>query len=93
VTPPPQNGCLTGVVYVDCNKNGKQDAGESGIKGVTVTLTGAGGTRTATTDAYGRYSFANLAAGTYTVTESQPAGYMQGTNTPGSPVNGMVNGT
>jgi hypothetical protein len=88
-TPP---GCLTGVVYVDCNKNGKLDTGESGIAGVTVTLTGPSGTRTAKTDASGRYSFSDLIAGTYTITESQPVGYMQGTNTPGTPTNGTVNG-
>jgi hypothetical protein len=90
--PPPQTGCLSGVVYADCNNNGKFDNGESGLAGVTVTLTGPGGTRTATTDSTGHYSFTNLAPGTYTVTETQPTGYMQGTNTPGTPINGTVNG-
>ncbi|MFD5831103.1 SdrD B-like domain-containing protein [Lentzea sp. NPDC060358] len=51
-------------VWVDTNKNGVQDAGEPGVPGVTVTLnTGA----TTTTDANGKYEFAGLPDGTYTV--------------------------
>ena len=41
-------------------------------------------TRTATTDARGRYAFANVPAGYYTVTESQPAGYLDGIETVGA---------
>jgi uncharacterized repeat protein (TIGR01451 family) len=74
-------GSLAGSVYVDFSaatpantNNGIRDAGEAGIAGVTVTLTGtdaAGGavSRTATTDANGNYAFEDLLAGTYTVTE------------------------
>ncbi|HEX7308384.1 SdrD B-like domain-containing protein [Lentzea sp.] len=51
-------------VWVDSNKNGLQDAGEPGVPGVTVKLnTGA----TTTTDANGKYEFAGLPDGTYTV--------------------------
>ena len=39
----------------------------SGLKGVTITLTGAGSSST-TTDANGNYSFANAANGSYTIT-------------------------
>ncbi|WP_456280461.1 carboxypeptidase regulatory-like domain-containing protein [Cupriavidus sp. JZ107] len=59
---------LSGSVYVDINANGRRDSGEPGIAGVTVALSGPV-TRTATTDADGRYRFGDLPAGTYTVTE------------------------
>jgi len=59
-------------VWEDQNANGIQDAGEPGIAGVTLTLTGtktAGGAVTdhATTDASGHYFFTE-SPGTYTVT-------------------------
>jgi hypothetical protein len=59
-------------VWNDANKNGIQDAGEHGIAGVTLTLSGttlagAGVTAHTTTDANGHYSFTE-AAGHYTVT-------------------------
>jgi len=59
---------LSGSVYVDDNGNGIRDAGEIGIPGVTVTLSGAA-SRTTTTDANGNYSFDGLVAGSYTLTE------------------------
>jgi serine-aspartate repeat-containing protein C/D/E len=48
------------------NYNGLQDAGEAGIKGVTVKLLNSVGTvvATATTDANGNYLFSNLAPAT-----------------------------
>lgn len=80
---------LAGVVYEDRDRspgNGgrRQPAQEPGIAGVTVTLAGTDAygnavNRTATTDANGAYSFANLApagAGGYTLTQGQPAGYI-----------------
>src|SRR5207253_879056 len=60
-------GSLSGFVYVDTNRNGVRDTGEAAIGGVIVTLSGAGA-GTATTAADGSYSFANLDAGTYSVT-------------------------
>ena len=60
------------------------------IKGVTVTLGGTA-TATATTDATGLYTFSNLLPGTYTVTETQPAGYFDGKDTVGT-VNGSSTG-
>src|SRR5262249_34221827 len=38
---------------------------------------------TTTTDGLGQYAFQGLAHGTYVLTEIQPAGYLQGTNTIG----------
>src|SRR5207247_2541273 len=48
-------------------RNGIRDTGEAGIGGVAVTLSGAG-SGTATTAADGSYTFANLNAGSYSVT-------------------------
>ena len=74
---------LSGYVYVDSNNNGVFDAGESGIGGVIITLTGvdANGnavTRTTLTQADGSYRFENLLAGTYTISETQPLIYSDG---------------
>ena len=82
-------GSIAGSVYVDANGNGKPDAGEPPIPGTLVTLTGtdiAGKavTATATTDAAGHFVLDGLLAGTYAVTETQPAGYAQGTNAAGT---------
>jgi hypothetical protein len=82
-------GRIAGTVYADLNNNGVQNAGEPGIPGVTVTLTGVDVdgnpiSRTTTTDALGRYEFTDLPAGTYTVTETQPTAYGDGIDTLGS---------
>jgi fimbrial isopeptide formation D2 family protein/uncharacterized repeat protein (TIGR01451 family) len=74
---------LSGYVYVDSNNNGVFDAGESGIGGVTVTLTGTdvngvSVTLTTLTLADGSYRFENLLAGTYTISETQPLIYSDG---------------
>src|SRR6185295_10879085 len=56
-------------VWNDADGDGVQDAGETGLTGVTVELLNSGGTviATTTTGANGAYTFANLAAGSYTV--------------------------
>ena len=59
------------------------------IAGVTITLTGTdldgnAVTLTTTTNDDGDYSFTGLAAGTYKITETQPAGYVDGADTVGS---------
>src|SRR5207249_2530044 len=70
-------GSIGDYVWDDANHNGIQDMTELGIPGVTVTLTGPGGTQTATTNGVGYYQFTNLIAGTYTVTVgAPPAGYV-----------------
>ncbi|WP_166869904.1 SdrD B-like domain-containing protein [Massilia mucilaginosa] len=83
-------GKLSGFVYADKNNNGVMDAGETGIGGVSLALTGtaaSGGnacgapTCTATTNPDGSYSFSflrNANGAGYTVTETQPAAYLDG---------------
>jgi protocatechuate 3,4-dioxygenase beta subunit len=66
-------------VWYDLDGDGIQDAGESGVAGVTVTLYAADGTTvlaTTTTDALGNYIFTGLDAGSYIVGFSNlPAGF------------------
>jgi cell division septation protein DedD len=65
-------------VFIDPNGNGTRDAGETaGVAGVWITVMGPGGaTQSAQSIAPdGWYQFASLAPGSYTVIETQPAGY------------------
>ncbi|HND86836.1 MAG TPA: SdrD B-like domain-containing protein, partial [Saprospiraceae bacterium] len=67
-------------VWNDLDGDGIQDAGEPGIPGVTVTLTGTDQlgvnvTQTTTTDGSGFYLFQNLVPGTYKLTFTKPSGY------------------
>ena len=69
-------GSLEGFVYADTDGDCDFDAGEPAIAGVTVRIVDQNGnTRTATTDVNGRYRFTDLAPGSYTVVEEQPADY------------------
>jgi protocatechuate 3,4-dioxygenase beta subunit len=82
-------GSLSGFVYVDQNNNGVKDPGESGIAGITVTLTGTDNqghavNLTQTTAADGSYSFTNLVPGTYSLSESGTDSYLDGKDTAGS---------
>ncbi len=84
----PNTAKLGDWVFQDCNGNGIQDAGESGVSCVTVKLLSSSGSvlRTTTTDSSGHYLFSNLAAGTYTVQFVAPSGMkfttaLQGGNT------------
>jgi len=74
-------GSIGDFVWDDTNADGVQDSGESGISGVTVTLTGTDSlgnsiTMTTTTNANGQYLFSNLPQGTYTVTFGTPKCYL-----------------
>jgi hypothetical protein len=69
----------------------------SAFAGITVTLTGTdvnghAVTLTTTTAADGTYSFTGLAAGTYSLSVSPPAGYVDAGDMPGT-VNGAQDGT
>ena len=81
---------IAGNVYVDANNNGNIDAGEPPIGGVIVTLTGTNNlgqpvNLTTTTAPNGTYSFNNLRAGTYKLTETQPINFIDGKDTIGTP--------
>ncbi len=80
---------ISGHVYLDANNNGMLDAGEPPIPGTTITLTGTDSSGnpvqgTAQTASDGSYLFTGLRAGNYTLTETQPAGYLQGQNSLGN---------
>jgi hypothetical protein len=64
-------------VWYDQNNNGIQDAGETGISGVTVRLYNVLGVSiaTTTTSATGIYNFAGLTPGVYAVGIDIPSGY------------------
>jgi uncharacterized protein (DUF2141 family) len=85
-----------GFVFNDLNNNGVKDAGEAGIAGVKVTLTGTSivsgpiTAKTATTDVNGEYKFQNLTPGTYTITETQPTAFSDGKEQNGTPTGATV---
>ena len=86
---------LGGFVYVDADNNGTKGAGEATIAGAVVTLTGTDDRGTAVnmpgaTGSDGAYLFTNLRPGTYTITETQPAGYLDGKDTQGTPGTGTT---
>ena len=81
-------GSVTGVVYVDANRNGVRDVNELPIGGVTVQLVDDAGNvvATAVTLADGSYRFDNIAPGSYRLHQIQPDGF--GSTTPDDvPVN------
>jgi hypothetical protein len=87
---------LSGSVYLDGNSNGVRDPGEVGIPGVAVSLSGKDYlgnpvSQTQQTGPDGSYSFTGLRPGLYTLMDSQPAGYLPGTNSVGN-LGGTVNG-
>lgn len=93
--PPPVTipASVSGYVYrdtYDTNGQRQPEQGETGIVGVTVTLTGVDldgnpiAPLTTFTDATGFYEFRNLVPGSYTITETQPVGWIDGLDTPGS---------
>ena len=80
---------ISGTVYGDKDKDGNIDTTESGIAGVKITLTGTNDLGQAIslvtyTDASGKYSFDGLRQGTYSLTETEPTGYVTTHNTIGT---------
>jgi hypothetical protein len=74
-------------VWFDDNTDGIQDAGEKGVSGVTVTLYNAAGTTilaTTITDGNGKYLFADLPTGSYTIGFGQLPGFVFTTQTLGT---------
>ena len=70
---------VEGTVYNDANDSGTMDGTETGVAGVTVTLSG---TVDAVTDAAGYYAFAVTTTGPYSVGITEPADYMLTTESP-----------
>jgi allantoicase len=75
-------GSISGRKYHDLNADGTRDSGEAGLSGWVIQLLGPGPSEinivaVDTTDAQGDYSFDQLAAGNYTVTEVQQTGWIQ----------------
>lgn len=92
-----QRGSIAGVSYVDANRNGVMDAGEVGLAGVTIALSGtdingAAVSQSTTTNSSGAYSFANLLPGTYKLTQTQPTGYGSTAVNVGTGAGGSGNG-
>ena len=71
-------GKIEGYKFFDLNMNAIKNPGEAGLAGWTITLTGGGLAQplTTTTDVNGHYAFNNLVPGTYLVTETLKAGWM-----------------
>lgn len=82
---------ISGHVWHDENNDGVRDESEQLISGVTITLVGANGTQTTTTDENGFWSFTELAPGTYTVKETQPDNYLDGQDNAGTLGGTVVN--
>ncbi len=77
-----------GTVFDDQNVNGAWDSAEPALAGVTVTISTIGGTpvpAVVSTNGWGQYTFLIEVAGTYTVSESDPPGYLSTNAIPGDP--------
>jgi hypothetical protein len=87
---------VSGIVYLDVNNNGRLDAADQPLPGITLNLIGTddlgnqitGSTQSA---ADGSYHFNGLRAGNYTINEVQPSAFLQGATTAGS-LGGTVTG-
>ena len=83
VSPTPGVGLarIEGFVFEDLNENGRYEPwfGEPYISGVTITLSTEAGPIKSRVTVGGWYGFSNLQEGTYTVTETQPEGYISTT--------------
>jgi protocatechuate 3,4-dioxygenase beta subunit len=80
---------LRGFVFFDANNSGIMNADEPGVPGVTITLTGVNDLGQSinivqTTDVNGAYAFGLLRPGTYAITETHPAGLVDGQDSIGS---------
>ncbi|MBL8759624.1 MAG: hypothetical protein JNK35_14485, partial [Phycisphaerae bacterium] len=92
----PQAASIAGNVYYDANNDGTFQGTEQGIPGARIDLTGTDDAGQAVslftfTDANGAYSFTGLRPCTYVLTETQPAGYLDGIDTIGTPGGSTAN--
>lgn len=91
----PETSTVSGFVYLDRNNNGIRDFDDPGIEGVEITLGGIDSlgnsvSQVVFTDASGLYSFDGLAQGTYSVTETQPTRYREGTMNVGTGASAVI---
>jgi hypothetical protein len=71
-----QLGTISGKKFNDVNGDGILDANDVGVQNWKIKISGAA-TDSALTDANGNYTFANLAAGNYSISEEMQTGWMQ----------------
>jgi len=81
----PLPASIEGKVYHDRNNDGVRDEGEEGIANVLISLVDENGiiVDVALTDENGCYKFDDVEAGTYSIVETQPEGFLDGIDTPG----------
>ena len=87
-----KTGVISGHVYLDADNDGIWDVGETGISGVTLTLSGSTASGVAVnastmTDSNGNYRFdqvKNASDSGYSLSETQPGAYLDGRETAGS---------
>jgi hypothetical protein len=96
--PAPSGTSLSGAAFLDSDGNGAYDNGESGMGGITVTLTGTDQNGkavsvTTTTADDGTYSFQGLLPGTYTLSVQPPRGSYAAEQAGVGTVNGQTNGS
>jgi peptidyl-prolyl cis-trans isomerase A (cyclophilin A) len=77
----PIDGVIAGTVFIDSNGNHNHDAGEIGLPGVSVTLTGTTNQSAAvnlstTTDANGKYTFFQVLPGTYALSRGGASAFL-----------------
>jgi hypothetical protein len=85
VSAPTDTGSISGRKILDLNANGIFDGIDRGFEGIVLELRNQSGTLVATTtsDANGNFTFTNLPAGTYVLSEILPENFFQ--TFPGSP--------
>lgn len=75
---------ISGFAYLDLNRSGARDTGDTPLPNVAIALsgtetgTGAAVTRQTTTDENGAYTFGDLLPGTYQIVQTQPTDYKDG---------------
>jgi len=93
---PPASGSLSGEVYVDLNGNGAHDTDEGGLDAVELSLSGTvqgGGVhRTVATQDGGKFTFAGLPQGNYTLTVADVANFNNGAHAAGA-AGGLIDPT
>ena len=89
-------GVIEGNVFDDVDNDGVFSGSDAPLSGVTITLEGDDifgnhYSLTTVTDANGHYEFTGLPTGVYRLTQQQPAGFVDGQDSTGSP-GGLVSG-